>query len=172
MITLYRRTDPSSVSYWEAWQSEPRVVTLHRGEVGEIGLTAAVRVPLWKSADKVLAAEIAEARADGYGELVQTDHVQVVVQFDMGEDPAADLALVTAAEGVCEEVLGWTGNGRCDGHDLGAGTMTIFNETVLPQVAVVSLAGALAQAGHDTFEIAVHDGEKFRVVWPEDGSGE
>ncbi len=171
MIKLHRRDPaaPDVVGYWEAWQSEPRVLTLHRGQVGEIGLTAAVHVPFWKSPQKALSAEAAEARAEGFVELAPEDHVEVFVQFGMGEDPEADLHLIGGVENLCDEVLGWTGNGRAGGHDIGADTMTVFVETVQPDVAVRSLVDALSQAEHTEFVVAVREGDdEYRVVWPED----
>lgn len=173
MIKLYRRDParPGRVEYWEAWQAEPRVLTLHRGEIGDIGLTAQVRVGRFKNPDKVLAAEADEARAEGYEDLPADGTVQVVLQFEMDPDPAADpladLDRVTAAEALCDEVLGWTGNGHCDGHDFGAGTMNVFLETVLPDLAVTSLVDALEKGGERDYSLAVRVGEDFVTVWPE-----
>ena len=174
MIKLYRANpeDPTQVDYWEGWQSEPRLLTLHQGTIGDIGLTAQVRVPRFKSPEKVLEAEAAEARADGFEAKDPDDLVQVVIQFAMDlsddADPEADLARVVAAEELCDEVLGWTGNGHCDGHDIGAGTMNLFTETVLPDIAVRSMAEALAQAEETELVIAIRTGDDFRVAWPED----
>lgn len=174
MIKLYRANpeDPTLVDYWEGWQSEARALTLHQGAVGDIGLTAQVKVGRFRSPDKALAAEADEVRAEGFEAKDPDDLVQVVVQFamDLGEDadPEADLARVVAAEELCDEVLGWTGNGHCDGHDIGAGTMNLFTETVLPQIAVRSMAEALAQAGENDVVIAIRTGEEFAVAWPED----
>lgn len=173
MIKLYRRhpASPARLEYWEAWQSEPRLLTLHRGEVGDIGLTAQIRVGRFKSPEKALEREVAEARADGYAELPAEGTVQVVLQFEMDPDPdadpEADLARVTAAEALCDEVLGWTGNGHCDGHDFGAGTMNVFLETVVSDVAVNSLVDALDQAQERDYSVAVRVGEDFVTVWPE-----
>lgn len=172
-ITLHRRNpdDPERVEYWEAWQSEARVVTLHQGAVGEIGLTAAVKVPLFGKGEKVLARELALADADGFAPLSPKDFAQMVLQLPMDESPTADtagdLARVQAAEGLCAEVLGWTGNGASDGHDMGAGTMTVFLETVAPEAAVATVVGALHRAGEFNFTLAVRNGEGFRVVWPD-----
>jgi hypothetical protein len=172
MIKLHRRDASGTVHYWEAWQSEPRTVTLHKGEVGEIGLTTSVRVPLFRSAEKVIAAESREPLAEGYAEIAPDNHTQLILQFAMGEDPEADLRRVQEVDDLCNEVLGWTGNGHCDGHDIGSGTLNVFNEVVLAEVATTTLREALAKGGHDEFVIAVGSNNELRVVWPEDHSGE
>jgi hypothetical protein len=170
VIKLYRQDpeSPAQLGYWEAWESDRRRVTLHQGVVGEIGLTATVRVPWFGSAEKVLAAESAGARAEGYAEVAAEALAQVVVQVPMSGVPGADLDLVEQLEGLCNEVLGWTGNGACDGHDIGAGTINIFNDVVLPEVAVDSLVDALGKDGPSEFQIMVRPAgsDETRVVWP------
>lgn len=170
MIKLYRRdpADPARVEYWEAWQSEPRLLTLHRGEVGDIGLTTRVKVGRFRSADKVMGVEADQVRAEGYAEVSPEQHVQVVLQLPMSDDPEADLGRLTEIEGICDEILGWTGNGHCDGHDIGAGTMNVFTETVLPDLAVGDLVAALAEHQVTDLLVAVrrsHE-EMPEVVWP------
>lgn len=175
MITLYRaRTDdPSRLEYWEIWQSEPRLLTLHKGEVGDIGLTAQVKVRWPRSAEKALAEELAQAREEGY-EPLASEPSSLVLQFPMDPEaePEADLARLTAAEELCEEILGWTGNGRCDGHDIGAGALTIFAETVHPLDAVAALAAPLAESGVTGLVAAVPTEAGLVVIWPESRAGD
>ncbi len=157
MIKLYRRApdDPELIEYWEAWATGRRRVTLHKGEVGDIGLTAAVRVPRFGSTRKVIGAEVAEARAEGYAEFDARELTRLVVQSAASGVAETDLALAEKLEGICDEVLGWTGNGRCVGYDIGTDEILVENDVVLADTAVHSLVEALTEDGPAAFLIAL-----------------
>lgn len=73
-------------------------------------------------------------------------------------------------EGIFNECLGWTGNGRCDGGDIGSGTINVFSIVVDPHHARDAMVEALKK--HQLLEGAViavrnkNEEEDYTVLWP------
>ena len=75
-------------------------------------------------------------------------------------------------EDILNECLGWTGNGHCDGGDIGSGTINAYSFVVDPYLAKDSIVNALKK--HAIMAgaiIAIQRGEDYEVVWPEDFDG-
>src|SRR5690242_12139451 len=123
MLKLYRR-DNGHTHYWEAWDARDGTVMVHSGVLGETGETRTVAIDDGDSADDVIERESEEPRFEGYEELDPDDHVELIVQHNTADawGDGADLDKRHSVEGILNECLGWTGNGHCDGGDIGSGT--------------------------------------------------
>lgn len=173
MIKLYKR-DGESLSYWEAW-ADGRTVVTHWGKVGDKGRTHQIRLQKGGSAEAIIAAESQKPLAAGFQEIPIEDHAKVVVQYQtVGWGSTADLDWRHQVEDVLNECLGWTGNGHCDGGDIGSGTINAFSFVLDPTAAVTTIVAALKK--HRLLKgavIAFYWGQNSPVVlWPENFEGE
>jgi len=168
LLKLYKR-DGERIRYWETWD-EKRELVIHAGVLGHKGTTR--RIPL-RRLERVTTAvqrEATEARAAGYRELPIEAHAQVVVQYQTPAwGDATDLAKRHKVEHILNECLGWTGNGHCDGGDIGSGTINTFSFVLDPALAMKSIVAALRK--EDLLAgavIAVEENETYTVLWPPD----
>lgn len=174
MIKLYKRTGKQTL-YWEAWDAGNRTVMIHWGTLGKTGRNKSIQIPKGASADTIIDRESKEPRSDGYEEIRIEDHVQIIVQFKT-EDAwgnSADLDKRHSVEDILNECLGWTGNGHCDGGDIGSGTINVFSFVVDPYRAKDSIVAALKQNNLiDGTIIVINNEDDYEVLWPEDFEGE
>ena len=62
------------------------------------------------------------------------------------KDPSgdeADLEKCHTVEHILNNRLGWTGNGHCDGGDIGSGTINVFSCVVDPYIAKETIVAGL-----------------------------
>ena len=71
------------------------------------------------------------------------------------------LKLRHSVEDLMNECLGWTGNGSCDGGDIGSGTANIFNYVVDVEKATQTIIEELKNNN-------LFDGVKIAYLNPED----
>jgi hypothetical protein len=174
VIKLYMRED-GSISYWEAWAAGRGIVVLHWGKLGEKGKTRQLRLGKGERSANVIAKHSEQPRSEGFREIPEEDHAMLVVSYRTpGWGSVKDLDKREKVEAVLNECLGWTGNGHCDGGDIGSGTINAFSLVVDPHLAVAAVVPALRKAKLlDGAVIAYRRGEEeYRVVWPEDFTGE
>lgn len=174
MIKLYKRVGGEWL-YWEAWESSDRSVTVHWGTLGDTGRTRQVRVPAGDSADGIILRESQEPHADGYTEVDPKNHSQVVVQFKTKDawGDTADLEKRERVEGLLNECLGWTGNGHCDGGDIGSGTINAYSFVIDPFIARDAIVDALKKNNLIAGAIiATGREEGYEVIWPDNYVGE
>jgi hypothetical protein len=174
MIKLYKRTAKECL-YWEAWDAGRRLVTIHWGTLGKTGRNKSIRIPKGESAKTVIRRESEEPRANGYNEIDLEDHAQIVVQYKTKDawGDTSDLDKRYQVEGILNECLGWTGNGHCDGGDIGSGEINAFSFVVDPALAKVAIVKELKKNKLlDGAIIAVRKDEDYEVLWPEDFDGE
>ena len=77
-----------------------------------------------------------------------------------------------AVEDVMNECLGWTGNGNCDGGDIGSGSINIFCFVVDPQIAAKSAVEWLRKKHLLQGAIMAYEkDDDYIVLWPKDFSG-
>jgi hypothetical protein len=166
MLKLYKR-GRTGVRYWEAWANGVRVV-VHEGKLGERGKTKYLDAPRGKTPTKVIAEAATTPRANGYAEIPIDQQFQVVVQYQLKTwGSVDDLDKAHRIEDLFNECLGWTGNGMCDGNEIGSGSMTIFSIAVDPQLAVKTMIVELRK--HKLLKgavVAVRYGEEYRVAYP------
>ncbi|WP_251028821.1 hypothetical protein [Bacillus sp. ISL-18] len=88
-------------------------------------------MPRFQRAEKVMD-ELAEEKVnEGFEYLEEDELIELVVQYSYKEDEMQTaLELRHSVEDLMNECLGWTGNGSCDGGDIGSGTANIFNNVV------------------------------------------
>jgi predicted DNA-binding WGR domain protein len=174
MIKLYKR-DGKQWLYWEAWDAGSARLTVHWGTVGETGRSREVAVSARENADSAIERESQEPRSQGYSELDINHHAQIVVQFKTKDawGDAIDLDQRHQVEDILNECLGWTGNGHCDGGDIGSGTINAFSFVVDPQLAVDAIVAALTKDELiDGAIIALQKEDDYEVLWPKDFQGE
>src|SRR6266478_7022487 len=134
MLKLYKRT-ADSISYWEAWD-DGRNVTIHSGILGEQGESRKIGISFWNNAKKIILKESASPRFDSFQEIDEENLVRFIVQYPVeGMGAPADVDKAERVENLLNGCLGWTGNGHCDGNDLGSGTLNLFSFVVDPIVA-------------------------------------
>ncbi len=142
MLKLYKR-GRTGVRYWEAWKI-PGMVVVHEGKLGERGQTRYLIPDDDQTPEQLIQAVAQKPRAKGYAEIPIEDQYQVVVQYRLKTwGSPEDLDKGHEVEALFNECLGWTGNGRCDGNDIGSGTLNIFSIVVDPDIAAATLVEAL-----------------------------
>lgn len=172
-IQLYKHTD-SDRYYWRAGNNG-NTVFICWGRVGSVGEVREITLFPRESPDAVIRRESAQARGQGYTEIDEDDLVQLVVQYQTeGWGSEDDLDKRHRVEEILGECLDSTGNGCCDGGDIGSGTINVFCYMVVPSLAVEAVCRALQS--HELLDgatIAVRDDgeESYDVVWPMDFEG-
>ena len=173
MVKLYKRAG-HQVQYWEAWKAGETTVTVHWGMLGETGNSKDVSVPRGKSAEDVIDRESQQPRSNGYEEISIDEHCGIIVQFKTEDawGDTADLDKRYQVEDILNDCLGWTGNGHCDGGDIGSGTINAYSFVVDPRLAKDAIVAALKKHGLiDGAIIAVQRGDDHEVLWPDDFQG-
>jgi hypothetical protein len=166
MLKLYKRSR-TGIRYWEAWERLPMVV-VHEGKVGERGKTRQILLDDDRTTGEFIEALAEKPRAKGYTEIPGDEQHQLVVQYPLKTwGSTKDLQKCHRIEALFNECLGWTGNGRCDGNDIGSGSMNIFSIVVDPELAATTLLEELRKTNLlDDAVLAVRDGNEYRVVHP------
>ena len=173
MIKLYKRSGQQTV-YWEAWDAGKRVVTLHWGTLGETGDTKDVQIPRGENAEVVIDRESQDPRSNDYAEIDIEDHAQIIVQFKTSDawGDSDDVKKRHAVENILNECLGWTGNGHCDGGDIGSGTINVFSFVVDPYLAKNTIIEAFKRNNLiDGTIIAIQEQDDYQVLWPDHFDG-
>lgn len=168
MVKLYKFIENNKALYWEAWEADGEVV-LHSGDLGERGESQSVPLKRDESSEKLIEREANKYRADGYRELQEGEEYTVIVQYRVeGWGTPEDLAKRHTIEDLFNEVLGWTGNGNCDGGDIGSGTLNIFCPVVNPYLASQAMVEELRKNGFlEGAVIAIDRDDSFEVLYPE-----
>jgi hypothetical protein len=171
MLKLYKR-GRTGVRYWEAWARGVWVV-VHEGKLGERGKVKHLEPQKGKNPEQIIIEAAAKPRAKGYTEIPMEEHYQVVVQYRLKTwGSVEDLDKAHKIENVFNECLGWTGNGRCDGNDIGSGCMNIFSIVVHPELATQTMIADLEKHGLlEGAVVANRYGEDYRVVHPPNCQG-
>jgi hypothetical protein len=166
MLKLYKR-GKRGMRYWEAW-AQVLWVVIHQGKVGERGQVKHLEPVAGKSPEEVIAEAASLPRQKGYTEIPVEEHFQVVVQYRLKTwGSAKDLKRSHKIEDLLNESLGWTGNGHCDGNDIGSGTMNIFSLAVDPKLATEMIVNTLREHSLlDEAVIAVREKDDYQVVYP------
>jgi hypothetical protein len=166
MLKLYKR-GRTGVRYWEAWNNSGKVV-VHEGKVGERGKTRFLILAKRQTPDHLIEQAALKARAKGFAEIPMGEHYQVVVQYQLKTwGSPTDLNKGHKIEDLFNECLGWTGNGHCDGNDIGSGSMNIFSLVVDPELGAALLVEQLRRNRLlKGAVVAVRQGENYRVVYP------
>ena len=139
MLKLYR-DDGSSTLYWEAWDDEQGGVTVHTGTVGQRGESTTIALADDSTPDAVIKELAEQPLAAGYRARDDEEHAEIVVQFAVeGWGAPKDIDFREAVHHELSEALGWTGNGHCDGGDIGSGTINLFLFAVDADLATTTI---------------------------------
>ena len=167
MVKLYK-FEGNKVLYWEAWEANGEII-LHWGDLGERGKSRSIPLKGNESSKQFIAHEANKYRAEGYRKLQEGEEHIVLVQYQVdGWGTPEDLDRRYIIENLLNEVLGWTGNGNCDGGDIGSGTMNVCSLVVNPYLASRSIVEELRK--NNLLEgavIALERENSFEVLYPE-----
>ena len=113
-----------------------------------------------------------EQLADGYKVLDEEELIEFVLQYDYTENQLGEvLEKRNQVQEIMDEALGWSGNGHCDGGDIGSGTINIFNFVIDVDKALKTILNELEnQQLLDGVKIAyVNDEEDYVQIYPSEG---
>ncbi len=173
MLNLYKFSG-DTVQYWEAWENGG-VVTVHWGQLGERGTTGEVALKERQSTSQAITELSQQPRRDGFRELTDDEMVTFVIQYRLDNwGSTEDLQQRHAVENLMNETLGWTGNGHCDGGDIGSSSINIWCFVVAPNLAAqAAIADLRKNELLDGVIMAYRRGEDdFTVVYPADFTGQ
>jgi predicted DNA-binding WGR domain protein len=140
--------------YWQVWQDEA-VLVVHWGTIGERGQMR--RLPIDGDAKKMMMSLTKEQRTKGFKPLNEDKLHDFVIIYNIdGFGTIDDLNKRHRIEELMDECLGWTGNGHCDGGDIGGDTMTICCLVVDPVIASDTIKSELEK--HNLLENLVYCG--------------
>ncbi len=145
MVKLYKRSN-DAIYYFEIWTNEDKTITIHQGKLGEVGETENLDTKNNDlPSDILLTKYISKKKEIGYEEL--EDLTEFIVQYSYEEDTnqAKLIEKRDYIESLFNNCLGWTGNGHCDGGDIGSRTMNIFCYVVDKNIAVHTILEVLEE---------------------------
>lgn len=169
MIKLYKKT-LRGMEYWEAWEDEGKVVT-HWGLLGDTGKKKDVSLASGDEADEVIERESKPFRESGFEEIEAIAEIVVHYKCDSWGS-AEDLKKRHRVQDLMNECLGWTGNGHCDGGDIGSGSINIYSFVIDPELAASTTIATLREenllegATIATRQNSDDEGEIYKVHWP------
>lgn len=169
---LYKKID-TTLHYYEVWANH-KTMCVHWGKLGETGDYKEVKLKFWQNIEKATESEIDDAQKKGFKEIDFDKLVPLIVQFktkdEMGDEN--DLDKRYNVEAILNESLGWTGNGHCDGGDIGSGTINIFLFVVDPIIAIETIVKDLKSHNHENFIIAQEHGNTTTIIYPKNSKSE
>lgn len=80
MLKLYRFTDQKK-EYWETWEDDTGLHTIHWGELGTKGESRNVRSTLFAKAEKTIQVEIDRLVQQGFRPIEMDDHDILLVEY-------------------------------------------------------------------------------------------
>ncbi|WP_290719279.1 MULTISPECIES: hypothetical protein [Exiguobacterium] len=173
MIQLTKQGDSGTL--YQTIYTEGCLIVQHQGIVGAWVRAEDVRqmrVSRFKRLGVQILQLVEEFERQGYREVNETDYTELVVQFPYDEGQAeAALERRHMMEEMIDEGLLHTGNGYCEGGDIGSGTTNIFYH-VLDVEAVVSLIfeGIKEHDVQGEPIIAISEGEAYTVLYSEEAT--
>jgi len=147
MKKLYKRSG-DKIHYAEAWVNDGQCVH-HWGVVGDPGQSNTIAIDGEANHEEIVERTLRQASADGYAELPDNDQFLLVITYETIDEwgSGEDLEKRHLVEKILNETLGWTGNGFCDGGDIGSGEMSIFSYVVDIDLAIESIFVELGEIG-------------------------
>ena len=171
MIKLYKEQD-GIVHYYEAWDNKNNGIVVHCGKLGHVGENKTVPIPKGKTAESVIKEELRIPRSQGYKEINPDQHKTLVIQYkiETSRGREKDLEKRYKVEDLLNEFLGWTGNGHCDGGQIGSGSMEVFAYVIDPYIACKRLVDKLEEKALLSGAVNASEGDdgEFIVLYPID----
>jgi hypothetical protein len=143
LFKLYRTVDGRRC-YREAWVNGTKVME-HWGVCGERGEVRTHQVGHDHTAQGILQALKAQARALGFRPIPAGRRCVLVIEYDLESAASCgNLKPRHVVEDLLDQELGWLGLGHCDGGSAGSGTMEVFCPVIDFALARDAVAHALA----------------------------
>lgn len=155
--------------YWEVWEDD-KTLQVHYGLVGNTGNTEEVKLNFFEKAEKVMEKLAEEKLNEGYEHLDEEELIELVVQHPYVEAQMEEaLERRHIVEHLMNECLGWTGNGFCDGGDIGSGTTNVVNYVINVKKALKTITKELSDNNLlNKVKIAYLDkDEEYVCLYPE-----
>ncbi len=170
MIKLLRPS-PEETDYWEVWQDEESLI-IHGGTIGERGEWTRVQIRTGQDPNQLMSELSSGATQRGFRLVAEDDFTDVTLQYQVeGFGFVTDVERRYKIQSFLNEALGWTGNGHCDGGDIGSGTMNIFCRVFDVEKAAVTILDELHKYNLLQGAVLVDDGEEaVTVIYPSGGS--
>lgn len=166
MIKLIKTT-PNNLYYWEVWQNNTSLI-IHEGTVGSVGQQSQINVQIDQQSRKMsdLARQVI---TKGYKIVSIDDLTDVVIQYQIdGFGAEHDLNERVQIQNLVDQCLGWTGNGHCDGGDIGSGTMNIFCYVIAVEKAIATVKEELEKHSYlNGAVIAIEKEDEYLAVYPQ-----
>ncbi|MGI1807073.1 DUF2716 domain-containing protein [Exiguobacterium sp. TDN 0502] len=170
MIQLIKQSGSNTL--YQTIYTEGRLIIQHQGIVGEwvrAEDVREIRVSRFKRLGVQILLLVEEFERQGYRELNETDYTELVVQFsyEKGQEETA-LERRHMMEEVINDCLLHTGNGYCEGGDIGSGTTNIFYHVLDVEAAIALIFEEMkARNVQDEPKIAVQEGAAYTVRYPQ-----
>lgn len=156
MLKLYKQTKDAT-HYFEIWINDDKTLTIHKGKLGEVGETENIETKDLP-ADVLLNKYVSEQKEVEYQELEDLTELIVQYSYEEGVNETELIETRDYIESLFNNCLGWTGNGHCDGGDIGSGTMNIFCYVVDKNIAIHTILEVLEEENLlDNLKIAYAD---------------
>ncbi|HHB2056950.1 TPA: hypothetical protein ACOQ4A_005370, partial [Bacillus cereus] len=127
MIKLVKQ-EKDKLLFGEIWKEAEKTLIVHCGCVGDTGEMYEIELYPFQRVEKEMKELADEQLADGYKVLDEEELIEFVLQYDYTENQLEEvLEKRNQVQEIMDEALGWSGNGHCDGRDIGSGTINIFN---------------------------------------------
>ncbi|HDR7794967.1 TPA: hypothetical protein QCY19_003625 [Bacillus luti] len=171
MIKLIKQ-EKDKMLYWEVWKEDKKTLIVHYGCVGDTGEMYEIELYPFQRAEKEMKVLADEELAEGFKKIDEEELIEFVLQYDYTEDQLEEvLEKRNQVEEVMDEALGWSGNGYCDGGDIGSGTINIFTFVIDVDKALQTTLNELENEQLlDGVKIAyVNDEEDYIQVYPSEG---
>ena len=170
MIQLTKQN--GSDTLYQTIYTEERLIVQHQGIVGEwvrAEDVREIRVSRFKRLGVQILQLIEKFERQGYRELNETDYRELIVQFSYEKDQEETaLERRYMMEEVVNDGLLHTGNGYCEGGDIGSGTTNIFYHVLDVEAAIALIFEKMkARDVQDEPKIAVQEGETYAVLYPQ-----
>src|SRR5262249_57609688 len=121
--------------------------------VGTRGGTRGTGVGEGEDGTTVIEAESGAARAQGFCTIDPDPERQVIVACDTtGFEPDEIVGMSRMLEELCNECLGWTGNGYCDGPAYGGRSLSVYCPVIDRDLAVEAGVAELRRHGCDNWQ--------------------
>lgn len=169
MIKLTKKVK-DGILYWEVWEDD-KTLLIHYGNIGSTGETQEIKLSLFQKAERIMQKLAEEKINEGYEYIDEEQLIELVIQYSYA-DGEIEVALEKrdSVEELMNECLGWTGNGHCDGGDIGSGTANIFNYVIDVSKALKTIKEELSDHNLlDGAKIAYlnKEDEEYTVIYPQ-----
>ena len=174
MVKLYKKSG-KDILYFEVWLNDDNIsLTTHKGALGDMGETEDI---IYDEEDDLpvkvgMAKIVSDLRQLGYYDNVSLTEMIIQYTYNDNENMSVLVNKRQHIESLLNECLGWTGNGHCDGGDVGSGSMNLFCYVVDKDIAARTILEMLVEEGYlDGVSIAYADErtEEYELIYPEKG---